>query len=272
MHELLNPVIEPSTRWRLKREAKAYWSYLTSGSAPSKKVLIWAQGRTGSTVFENLLASTGYFSQTGELLSREYDNVKVRYPIAFLKGTSRFAPHENFVCHVKIYQLLEDRKRQGCAPVEPAEFLQSLKEDGWQFVYVRRRDKFQHFLSGELAKARGAYHKFDAQPEDFTIRLERDRIETAIARRNRWDQREQAALENIEYFPVVYEDNLSSVEAQKETIRRVLEFLDLPYREPKTRMKKINSRGPHEIIENYAEVQDWLKELSASPLTSADAE
>jgi len=263
LFDFLNPVIQPRDRWRLKREAKAYWSYLTRASSPSKKVLIWAQGRTGSTVFENLLSSTGYFQQNGELLSREYDNVKVRYPMAFLKGTSRFASAGNFVCHVKIYQLLEDRERQGCAPVEPAEFLQSLKADGWQFVYVRRRDKFQHFLSGELAKARGAYHKFDASPEDFTIRLERDRIETAIARRNRWDQREQAALAGIDHFSVVYEDDLSSVEAQKETIRRVLEFLDLPYREPETRMKKINSRGPGDIIENYDEVQGWLKELAA---------
>ncbi|MDY7024190.1 MAG: hypothetical protein SWJ54_23045, partial [Cyanobacteriota bacterium] len=42
-------------------------------SSPNQvRTLIFAQGRTGSNLLENLLVSTGYFRKTGEKLNTQY--------------------------------------------------------------------------------------------------------------------------------------------------------------------------------------------------------
>jgi len=100
-----------------RRELMAYlFNYISFAPPDSVRVVIFAQGRTGSTLLESLLCSSGHFKQHGELL--EVSEGKILFPIHYIRGLSRWKSNENFIFHVKVYQLTRDRKR----PVDPAPF------------------------------------------------------------------------------------------------------------------------------------------------------
>lgn len=60
------------------------------------RAVIIAQGRSGSTVFEDILCSSGHFTGHGELLRK-----KVLFPQKFVVGFAN-ACEGNFICHVKM--------------------------------------------------------------------------------------------------------------------------------------------------------------------------
>ena len=54
------------------KELRAYSADIFKKCSPEKRrVVIFAQGRTGSTLLEDILCSSGYFSANGELLSKK---------------------------------------------------------------------------------------------------------------------------------------------------------------------------------------------------------
>ncbi len=104
-----------------RREMISYYCYLFKKTPDSQiRVVIFAQGRTGSTLLEDLICSSGHFERNGELLN--VNKGEILYPLPFILGLSRRKPNENFIFHVKIYQLKRDRRN----PVDPAYFLNKL--------------------------------------------------------------------------------------------------------------------------------------------------
>lgn len=143
----------------------------------SKHILIYAQGRSGTTLLESLLVSTGHFTGMGEPLhgyTRE-----VWAPIRYGRGLGRGAGGRNLVAHVKGSQLVRERQR----PVDPGRFLRALHEDGWTIVHVRRLGIAEQVLSECLALARGAYHKTDDRPETMRLRIDPEEFVTRYERR-----------------------------------------------------------------------------------------
>lgn len=247
------------TFWRIRREAKAYFSLLRKSNQKQVKLLIFAQGRTGSTLLENLLASTGHFHESGEVLGA--NNERVRYPIAFVKGLAKQRAPKNFQCHVKIYHLNEDRIAHGAKAVEPKKFLRSLHKSGWKIIYLQRLNKFEHYVSGCLAKARGGYHKFDNEEEAIHLEIDKVDLKRGIENRYRLDGCEKSALESVPHLHLKYEEDLLSSEKQNKTIDRVLAYLGLDQRSAVTKMKKINSKNKTLTIGNYEEALNWGSEI-----------
>jgi LPS sulfotransferase NodH len=249
------------TIWRLRREVKAYWASVFSPAPKTQRVLIFAQGRTGSTLLESLLVSTQHFEERGEMLGA--NNERVRLPARYLRGMARRHPDQNFLCHVKIYHLTTDRTAHGARPVDVNGFLRALAADGWKIVYLRRRDKFQHYLSGLIAKQRDAYHKYDAGAEDWQIEVDQKDLVRGITTRRRLDQDEAAALLGIAHLPLVYEDDLMTPEAQAEAVGKILDLAGLEQRAASTRMQKINARPLQQTVTNYDDALRWAAELNA---------
>ena len=125
-----------------------YFYNSAKSTTPDKvRVLIFGQGRSGSTLLEDLICSTGYFRKNGELLNT--NKGEILHPVQFIRGLSKRKASENIIFHVKISQLTKDRKR----PIDPAEFLNTLYNDGWKIIYLRRKNKVMHALSNVVAKA-----------------------------------------------------------------------------------------------------------------------
>ena len=233
-------------------------NYTRTMPSNSVRVVIFAQGRTGSTLLESLLCSTGHFRPHGELL----DTLKgeVLFPIKFLNGLSKWKPKNNFIFHVKITQLIKDRKH----PVDPTLFLETLSKDGWKIIYLRRRNKVQHTLSVYFARNRhpryllNAWHKFDDKPEELNIFVDCPKFKRTTEKLINHDAHEQKVLANIEHHEVIYEDDLEKPESHQKTVDRILEYLSLEQRQASTKHRKVNNQSPKELVSNYEEFVECL--------------
>lgn len=234
-------------------EATSYFYNLTK-SIPSNQVrlLIFGQGRTGSTLLESLICSTGYFHKNGELLNN--DKGEILFPIHYIRGLSKYKASENFIFHLKIYQLTRDRRH----PIDPAKFLNVLSSDGWKVIYLRRRNKVKHALSNFVAEHRNAAHKFDDELEKPRLLIDCDHLIARVNERFRFRDAERNALADIKYHEVIYEDGLEKPDSHQLTINKILDYVSLEHRMASTNHRKVNTQSLKDLIINYDEFVDCL--------------
>ena len=234
----------------LRRELIAYYCYYFKRNNPDQvRVAIFAQGRTGSTLLESLICASGHFQKNGELL----DTVRgeIFLPSHFIRGLSRRKPSENFIFHVKVYQLTRDRKR----PVNPSIFLKTLRNDGWKIIYLKRRNKVKHTLSNVVAEHRGAYHKFEQKKEKLSLKIDIDKFVSRVEERYKFEELEKEILKDLDFLQITYEDNLEKNDVHQETINKILDYLSLERKNVSTDYKKVNVQPLNELISNYAEFE-----------------
>lgn len=242
------------------REVRTYLRALASSSSdPGTRVLIFAQGRTGTTLLESLLCSTGLFRVNDEPLMGKRALMPSLYLRGLARDPARQGPGGNFICHVKVYHLNDAYKRR---PVDPATFLRSLVRDGWRVIHVRREDPIRQILSLYVAKERGNYHKRDERDENTSVTIDREDFEKRIPLWSRRTAEEQAALSGIDYHEVIYERDLLDPTVHERTVDGVLSYVGLERDRPvATSLRKINNRPISEIIENYSEFAGWVRDL-----------
>lgn len=231
------------------------WNLLRSDPADQVRVVIFGQGRTGSTLLESLLCSTGHFSENGELLNRN-NYGGVAFPAKFIQGLAKWKRDRNFIFHLKIYHLTVDRKK----PTEPEGFLDALTVQGWKVIYLRRENEIKHTLSNMIAVQRGEYFKYDDEKEDVQITIEDcDKFAEGLKGRRRHLKQELSALEGLDYCEVIYERDLEGPGTHQATVDRVLDYLSLERREAKTPLRKVNTWPMDVLITNYQEFADSMR-------------
>lgn len=238
--------------YRRRREAFAYLLAGIPRPANCGRTLIFGQGRSGSTLLESLLASTGHFVPQGEVFGAK--GRKILYPERYLRGHSARWPENNFLCHVKIHHLMSRRR-----PVEPRPFLQRLSDDGWRIIFLSRTDRVRQSLSFLVAEVRGEYHKRDDRPETISVRVSRERLEALVIRSLVQAQAEREVLAGIDYHEVIYEHDLEDASNHQRTIDGVLDFLGLPRRPVSTSLRKVIAQPLREIVLNYDEFAAWVR-------------
>lgn len=254
----------PATQRQLLRELRVYARALCKRSSGGERILIFAQGRTGTTLLESLLSSTGLFHVNDEPLRGKGKHVL--WPALYLRGLARDPALQgqdgNFICHVKIYHLDEFRERAGRNPVEPTRFLHSLTKDGWKIVHLRRKNPVRQILSQYVAEARGGYHKHDDKQESHQLLLEQSDFERRLELRENRSAQERAALARLEHLELIYEDDLLDPAVHEKTVDRVLAHADLQRSHPvRTSHRKINAQPLRDLILNYEEFSEWISDL-----------
>lgn len=239
----------------LRREWIAYFCQFFKRDSPEQhRVVIFGQGRTGSTLLEDLIFNTGHFQKHGELFHKSRG--QILFPLPFIRGLAKRKPYQNFVCHVKIYQLDRDRPRTE----DPAHFLKTLHDSGWKIIYLSRRNSVKHVLSNYVHNARGASHKFNDNKEKIELQIDPEGFIKWVRQRERLTMEEKKALEGLEYIEVVYEDDLEKQWMHQVTVDRILDELSLERRKVKTRHKKVNSHSLDTLITNYRQFEICLVE------------
>lgn len=233
------------------------------------RVLIFGQGRTGSTLLEDLLCSTGHFAKYGEILGKGASSV--RFPAAFLKGSARRCSSKHFVCHVKPDHLRIYRLRAGRGPLDIRAFLKSMVTDGFKVIHLTRRNQLAQFLSQQMAEARGQYHKRDDRPEIRRVIVDRQQLKKFIEWRKARDDEEAAALEGLNFIEVEYERDLEKLSVHQPTVDRILGCLSIETRPVQTSLRKVNHRRWREIVENYDEFAVWARELGLADALAEEA-
>lgn len=211
------------------------------------KVLIFGQGRTGSTLLEDLLQSTGYFESQGEILnSRVFETEDLEL---IMDETSEKSYPKGTVCHVKIYQLT----RNALTHINVGEYLKLMQTKGWTIIYIHRKNKLNQAISVFLAQYRNMYHTQQSNVPDSKITLN---LTEFIGHMNQlfiWQKNELNALSGIDYIEINYEDNLQYDSMHQKTIDSLLIRLGLSKKVINTRHQKINKQAMSTLILNYTE-------------------
>lgn len=232
------------------REARACLDDARGPVDGRRNLLIYGQGRVGTTLLETLLVSTGHFTGHHEALNTVTRDVW--RPGAFVRGLGRRRTGGHVVVHVKPEHL--GRARQ--SPVDPALFLDMLLADGWTILHVMRRDTLRQVLSKEIAKARGGFHKRSSGAEPLApITLP---VDAFLARCDRVRQSlaaEHALLAPRPHLRLIYEDDLEQAAAQQPAVDRILDHLALPRRVAVTTLQKINTHDPAALIANLDDLR-----------------
>lgn len=254
IQSLLTKKISRETKYRLE-EIKIYLlGFFRTQKPTMKKVVIFAQGRTGSTLLEDLISSTEYFNKNGELLCN-WPN-EIFFPALYVKNKANLEQEKGFIFHVKIYHLSRDRKN----PLDPGLFLRELYRNDWKIIYLRRENKVLHTLSGFVATARGDYHKFSEKKEDIKLTIDCDLFAAKVEERIKFSELEESALKSLEHLELTYEKDLESPESQAETINKVLKFLSLPPKKAETKHKKITTTPLEKLILNYPDFSECMRQ------------
>lgn len=222
-----------------------------SASAGKKNVLIFGQGRSGTTLFEHLMVSTGYFTGRHEVLNTV--TREVLYPTPFVRGLGRMTRGENVIVHVKPEHLGRARRKRG--PVDARAFLTAMVADGWLIVHVQRLDVLRQMVSKYLAQARGAYHKTDDAEEETRIDVPEAEFLAQYERRQVLLAQEDALLRGLPKLRLSYEEHLERPEMHQETVDRVLANLGLESRPVSTQLRKIVKGSPARFLSNRDALQ-----------------
>lgn len=224
-------------------ELGAYWNYyIQPERRDQQRVVILAQGRTGSTLLEDLLCSSGYFQAHHELFLKR----KIIAPVPFILGLSRRCS-KNFIFNLKIYHLLQINQNA------PAIFIHTLYQHGFQILYLSRYNKLKHSLSRFIALARGNFHKKDSTKEEIKIMVDCNAFVELMKRRVVYDLLSEQVLQDVPCHRVVYEQDLEDPHQHQETVDRIMDYLGLDRRMVYTQYKKINANSIKDIVINYDE-------------------
>jgi hypothetical protein len=233
-----------------RRQARAYARALSTrgrGRAGST-FLIFAQGRTGSSLLVDLLNRSPSIHCDEEILARP-----VFLPTAWMAAHRARHLDRTYGFKVKLYQLTID---QGIG--DPNRWLAAMHRSGWQVIYLWRRNLLRHVLSNVAASGSGRYHYRSAEIGGRRIRVDLAETIRLLRMREQLGQEERSALEGVPHEPLCYEDDLLEAERHQPTFDRIAGFLQMEPAHATTDLRRINAGPLSELIENYAELKREL--------------
>jgi hypothetical protein len=233
------PGIRHALRWRLS--LGAYGSRLARRRVPETRFVLFAQGRTGSSLLASLLNAHPAVFCDGELL-----DAKRLFPRAVIDGRARRHPDRVYGFKLKVYHLSMDQKL-----ADPVGFVRNLAADGWRIIHLRRRNVLRQTLSQFVAERRKAYHLFAGQREDLG-RMEVDlaRVVRHMGWRLRMQELEERALDGLSHAVVHYEDDLMDGARHQATADRLFAFLGLDPAPVTTAHRKITPKRLADFVAN----------------------
>ena len=217
---------------------------------PPVRFVIFAQGRTGSTLLTSTLNSHPRITCQDEILGQPR-----AFPMRFVENAARASNDRCFGFHVKIYQLTSWQRVD-----DVHGWLSALQGRGWKILYLRRENLLRHVVSNVFAEAAGSWHHRTGaatkRPDRITLPL--DRLRGGIEGRRRNLAAERGALEGLDHLELVYERDLEVPEAQADTFARIQSYLGVDTVALSPSLRKAVAKPLDELLENYDEVRAFL--------------
>ncbi len=135
-----------------------------------------------------------------------------------------------------------------------------LKKNNIKVILLLRENVLRNALSNLRARSTGIYHHQDNN-EDKRSGLSKLSVDIPALKQKmddivRQNKKLEAIVRDMDYIKVRYED---FVEWNK-TMNRVSDFLNVSQQEVVAGAKKLNPDTLEDMIANYAEVENWLKQ------------
>lgn len=234
-------------------EARALARYAANPkrSCETKFVILGGSGRTGSTLLVKLLDSLEGVTCHDELLC---------WP---LLSPFSFVRHHSDICETPAFgfKLLPYHLNLVQNVGEPINFLDRLKDDGYRFIHLYRENVLSQILSDLHARDSREWHA--DQPYTVNgIGPRRFEMREILWRLDHFDEGKSfvdAFVAREPALELIYERDLQNQEAHEPTVRRVAEYLGVPFSKPYASEKKRLPIAMNQIIENYDELVATLE-------------
>jgi len=241
------------------REQAAYaLATLRKSKLPDNRFVIFAQGRSGSTLLVDLMNSHPEIFTFGEIM--QHNVVRdLRNPVRYAAGVCSLSKSPATGFKVKVYQI------ENIQGHDPKVVLTQFHEHGWKLIYLVRTNLLRHAVSDIRTEKTGEFHNVkDAEvggkrATERRIRISPDELMKVIRFREECLAKEERALESLPHLRIEYEKDLLGPEAQRESMNRVFDFLGLPPHDAETAFRKVTSRNISDDIENFDELEAELQ-------------
>lgn len=236
---------------RLARAEEVAYRVFQGRALPPLRIVVFAQGRSGTTLLTDLLDSHPGIQCEGEILG-----YRRRDPIGFVENQARRAAAPCFGFHVKIQHLT---RLNGFA--DPAAFLHEMHGRGWKIVYLWRRNLAAGAVSSLFAEAAGYYHtrgdrkRPDQQPLSPAPEVFLERMR----RRLRKLDAERTALQGLPHDEVVYDDDLVDLDSRQDTMDRLFTGFGLDPAPAGTTLTKSVQGDFWSKLANAADIQEAIR-------------
>jgi hypothetical protein len=214
--------------------------------------VIFAQGRSGSTLLADLLNSHPLVYCADEILTWKRAN-----PASYAAACSVGHRCDTYGFKVKIYQLTEAQELS-----KPGELLRELSDQGWILLHLQRRNVLRQALSSMVAGQRRVYHQSLGSGGLPPVPIDPAELLRQTAQRLRYCEQEAEALDGLAFEAFVYEDDLLRPECHQATADRAFAYLGIDGVPVKTQLRKIADRPLEEVVANADEVSTAV---AASP-------
>jgi len=231
-------------------EMKVYGKSLISPQNKDvKKFLIIGRARSGTTLLSKLLDAHNQIECNGEVL-----HSMVLRPTDHLNRLAMKSKSSIYGAKLLSYQMVQVHRLQ-----DPIGFLKQLNYKGFKLIYIRR-STFAQTLSLDIAQMTKAFHNngdmekkqssFYIDPQDFLRRII-------------WSdmllQYEQYIFNDIPHFTISYEQDLMGEANQHKMLHCLFEYLDVEPEITSSKLKKMLSSDPREVIKNYDQIANTLQ-------------
>lgn len=220
-----------------------------SKGRPQHKFMIFAQGRTGSTLLTSLLDS-----HPDILCDREIFYYPKLFPYAYAERRARASGAAAYGFKVKIYQLPH------MFGVTAPQFLDRFEEMGYKIIYLQRKNIVLHSFSNEFAMETKAHH-FKAGDKERNVRfaIPPDRFLRSCTFRLNVLQDELRNLEGRDYLNITYEDDLQPKAGTWDALsEKIIPFLGVTPGKLSTPIRKSVQKPPSAYLENVEALHDAL--------------
>ena len=226
-------------------------------------------GRVGSQVVADLLNQHSNIHWDGEFYPRKNKNFfKFIYknPVKFLKIRMNQHINEFYGFEIKSSKKQLYAKQQNInMPIE--NFIKEIERINFDhFVLLERKNYLKQFISFKFAKRTKIHH----------IKKEAVKINTLYIKPENclWFKEEKALIQHFEYLDDFYETTKNLIKNKKHLLltyednilhdptvayEKVCDFLKIEYQNPKVNLKRTNPFPLKKVIENFSEVENYLK-------------
>ena len=230
----------------LVTESATYARLLLPGlKHPDRRFVIFAQGRSGSTLLADLLNSHPDVYCADEILTW-----KRRDPARYAMACSVGHKAGTYGFKVKIYQLTEAQHI-----TSPNGWLRTMDAQGWSVLHLQRRNVLQQALSSMVAEQRRVYHEEGQASVPQPVLIDTEDLLLRTQRRVATQREEDEALQGVPHEAFVYEDDLLRSETHQAAADRAFAYLGLSSVPVTTELRKIADRPLEQVVANADEVR-----------------
>jgi len=207
-----------------------------------KKFIILCYARTGSNLLVSYLNSHPNIKVDGEIFSKLGE-------ISFEKILdSEFRKYPKRIKAVG-FKIFYD---------QPADYLNCGiwehlgKMDELYVIHLKRQNKLRTMLSLKIAMKNDIWHGSTIGLKDKQVSFSFDELNNQFKQLENWEIEGERRFKEHPLLTIYYEDLDTNPE---DIVKKILEFLELPYRKPKTKYSRQNPEKANKLIDNFEELK-----------------